>query len=69
MSLSGFVRLDKLLANLGLCSRRDALKWVRTHQVFVDGARVLSGALKVDPKKVTADGKDLAPFVQLYVSR
>jgi 16S rRNA U516 pseudouridylate synthase RsuA-like enzyme len=53
------LRLDKLLANLGYCGRRDSGQYIRARKVFVKGVRALSGALKVDPGDVEVDGKNM----------
>jgi 16S rRNA pseudouridine516 synthase len=48
-------RIDKLLANLGYCSRREAAEYIRKHDVTVEGRRILDGSGKADPHKVLID--------------
>ncbi len=52
-------RLQKTLAQAGICSRRAAEELIRTGQVSVDGQVVTEMGLKVDPKrqKIVAQGK------------
>ena len=53
-------RLAKRIARAGLCSRRDAERWIETGRVAVNGVVVQSPALNVGPSDtVTVDGKDL----------
>ncbi|MGI5844903.1 MAG: pseudouridine synthase [Candidatus Xenobium sp.] len=55
------IRLDKLLSNLGYCTRSEARDLARQGRVLVDGQTVSSAALKVDPAAVTLDGETLDP--------
>ncbi len=52
-------RLQKVLAQAGVCSRRQAEVYIRAGRVAVDGERVTEMGLKVDPKhqKITFDNK------------
>ncbi len=52
-------RLQKILAQAGICSRRAAEELIRTGQVTVDGRVVTEMGLKVDPKrqKIMAKGQ------------
>lgn len=53
-------RIAKVMARSGLCSRRDAEKWVAQGRVKVNGAVIDSPALNVtDSDKVVVDGKAL----------
>ncbi len=53
-------RIAKRLARAGLCSRREAERWIAQGRVKVDGRAVTSPALNVGPEhRVTVDGKDL----------
>jgi 23S rRNA pseudouridine2605 synthase len=56
------VRLQKLIADSGLCSRRAAEALIEAGEVYVNGARAALGQ-KVDPAadKVTVRGKSLRP--------
>lgn len=63
------MRVDNILAQQGLCLRREARQFCRGHDIVaalagpppVRVARVLTGATKVDPASVTLDGAPLAP--------
>lgn len=50
------VRLNKYLAEAGVCSRREADKLIDQGIVFVDGRRAVSG-MKVEPGQVVKIGK------------
>ncbi|MDX1921932.1 MAG: pseudouridine synthase [Alphaproteobacteria bacterium] len=53
-------RLAKVLARAGLCSRRDAERWIEAGRVSVDGKKITSPALNVeDHQKIIVDGKPL----------
>ena len=53
-------RIAKVLARAGLCSRRDAERWIADGRVTVDGAKIDSPALTVTPEtKITVDGQPL----------
>src|ERR1041384_645521 len=53
-------RIAKLLARTGLCSRRDAERWIAEGRVSVNGRVLLSPALDVtDADKILVDGKPL----------
>lgn len=52
----GAVRLNKYLAEAGVCSRREADKLIDQGIVFVDGRRAVSG-MKVEPGQVVKIGK------------
>ncbi|UCE31839.1 MAG: rRNA pseudouridine synthase [Burkholderiales bacterium] len=43
------VRLSKLMAERGLCSRREADAWIERGWVFVDGQRISELGTRVDP--------------------
>jgi 23S rRNA pseudouridine2605 synthase len=54
------MRIAKLLARAGLCSRRDAERWIAEGRVSVNGRVLLSPALDVtDEDNVLVDGKPL----------
>ena len=55
------MRLDKLLCDLGLGSRREVRDWIRAGRVSIDGTPVRSPELKLDPAScsVSLDGKAL----------
>ena len=47
------MRLDKLLANMGVGSRKEVKNLVRTGQVTIDGVCAKGGDLTVDPEQQT----------------
>ena len=54
-------RIAKIMARAGLCSRRDAERWILDGRVAVDGKILESPALALGPEaKITVDGKPLA---------
>ena len=53
-------RVAKLLARAGLCSRRDAERWIAEGRVSVAGKVLTSPAVNVvDPGEISVDGKPL----------
>lgn len=52
-------RADKLLSNLGYCSRSEARKFIKDHVFSAAGVRVQNVALKVDPATATVDDEPL----------
>jgi 16S rRNA pseudouridine516 synthase len=52
-------RLDKILSNGGYCSRKQALRFLKDHEVTADGKHVISPADKVDASKVLIDNEPL----------
>ncbi|HXE27420.1 MAG TPA: pseudouridine synthase [Stellaceae bacterium] len=53
-------RVAKLLARAGLCSRRDAERWIADGRVALRGEVLTSPAVNVsDPAELTVDGKKL----------
>lgn len=57
----GGERIAKRLARAGLCSRREAERWIEAGRVMVDGAVIKSPALNVDEtNEIRVDGKPLA---------
>jgi 23S rRNA pseudouridine2605 synthase len=54
-------RIAKVMARVGLCSRRDAEEWIASGRVAVNGEVLASAARNItDSDKVTVDGKPLA---------
>jgi 23S rRNA pseudouridine2605 synthase len=53
-------RIAKVLARAGLCSRRDAERWIAAGRIAVNGRQILSPALNIGPQdRVTVDGQPL----------
>jgi 23S rRNA pseudouridine2605 synthase len=53
-------RIAKIIARAGLCSRRDAERWIAEGRVAVDGAVLTSPAVTVGPgSDIRVDGKPL----------
>ncbi|KAL6057609.1 hypothetical protein QOT17_015333, partial [Balamuthia mandrillaris] len=50
-------RVDRLLSNLGYCTRGGALSFIKKNQVLVEGERVLSLHAKALPSQVTINGE------------
>ena len=63
------MRIDKLLTQLGLASRREAAQLVQKGRLLVDGVRPKTAAQHVDPAKqtVTLDGQPLVYQPKLYL--
>lgn len=54
-------RIAKVMAHAGLCSRREAERWIEAGRVSVNGKKLDSAACVVTPQdEVTVDGKPLA---------
>jgi 23S rRNA pseudouridine2605 synthase len=57
---AGGMRIAKAIARAGLCSRRDAERWIEEGRVSVDGKTLTSPALVVTgSEKILVDGKAL----------
>ena len=53
-------RIAKRIARAGLCSRREAERWIRAGRVAVDGETLARAAVNVGPgQRVTVDGRPL----------
>ena len=62
------MRLNKYIANSGVCSRRDADLYIQSGNVTVNGEVVIEMGYKVKPKdKVVFDGVLLNPEKKVYV--
>lgn len=63
------MRIDKLLSELGLCTRREAAKIARSGGVTVDGAVVKALSTHVDPQKnrITLLGREVVYQRYTYV--
>lgn len=54
------IRIAKLIARAGLCSRREAERWIIEQRVTVDGGLITSPALNVsENQEIRVDGKPL----------
>ncbi len=54
-------RIAKRMARAGLCSRREAEKWIEEGRVKVNGKKITSPALNVTPSdSIVVDGKPIA---------
>jgi len=51
--------LARALSKFGLCSRKEAVRWIEAGRVRVNGLRVLSPRRRIDPRRarVTVDGR------------
>ncbi len=67
--LTGEVRLNRFIAQAGLCSRRTADEWIAAGRVRVDGEVVTEMGHKVDAGsvRVEVDGKPIRPEALTYV--
>lgn len=64
-------RIAKFMAHAGLCSRRDAERWIEAGRVQVNGEKISSPALNVSADdKILVDGKEIksdnTPRVYLF---
>lgn len=63
-------RTDKILANLGYCSRGQARDFLREHEITIDGEEILDGSRKADAHRLLIDGKALdhpdGIFIMMY---
>jgi 23S rRNA pseudouridine2605 synthase len=62
------IRLNKYLANLGVCARRDVKALLKSQNVTVNGERVKEQGVRIDPQKddVQLNGKKLQPPKAVY---
>ena len=65
----GSVRLNKVIANSGICSRREADTYIQTGLVTVNGVRVTELGTKVDPLKddIRFNGQRLKGEEKVYI--
>lgn len=67
-NIDGTIRLNKYIANSGVCSRRDADLYIQSGNVTVNGKVVVEMGFKVKPNdKVVFDGVLLNPEKKVYV--
>jgi 23S rRNA pseudouridine2605 synthase len=63
-----FIRLNKFIANSGVCARREADELIREGHISVNGHKVTDMGVKVRlADKVTYNGKSLSPEKKVYV--
>ncbi len=67
--LKGEVRLNRFVAQTGLCSRRTADEWIAEGRIAVNGETTTEMGTKVDPARdsVTVDGRPVQPQAFLYI--
>jgi 23S rRNA pseudouridine2605 synthase len=67
--LTGEVRLNRFIAQAGLCSRRTADEWIAAGRVKVNGkvATELGTKVQVKEDEVTVDGRKVHPQALTYV--
>ena len=62
------LRLNKFIANTGLCSRREADEYIQAGRIAVNGQVITELGVKVNPTDtVSFDGKDLMPERKIYL--
>ncbi len=62
------IRLNKYIANSGICSRREADMYIATGQVMVNGKVINEMGFKVQPgDEVRFDGRRISPEANAYV--
>ena len=63
-------RLAKTIARAGLCSRREAERWIRASRIRVDGKLIISPAITVNEQNIIeVDGKPLPKIQQTRLWR
>lgn len=62
------IRLNKFLANLGVCARREVKQLLKYQQVTVNGDRVTEQGVRIDPAKddIRINGKKLEEPKKVY---
>ncbi|MXV38567.1 pseudouridine synthase [Flavobacteriaceae bacterium Ap0902] len=64
----GLIRLNKYVANAGICSRRQADEYIRTGVVEVNGVTITEMGYKVKPEDdVRFDGERISPEKKTYL--
>jgi|TARA_B100000497_G_scaffold114941_1_gene137997 23S rRNA pseudouridine2605 synthase len=67
-NLSNGIRLNKYIANSGICSRREADMYIQVGSVSVNGSVVSEMGFKVKPNdEVKFDGRKISPEAKKYV--
>jgi 23S rRNA pseudouridine2605 synthase len=62
------IRLNKFLANLGLCARRDVKTFLKTHTVTLNGEHVKEQGIRFDPERddIRINGKKIEQPKKVY---
>jgi 16S rRNA U516 pseudouridylate synthase RsuA-like enzyme len=62
------VRLNKYLANLGICARREVKQLLKSQVITVNGERAKEPGLRIDPAKdvILLNGKKLKALQFVY---
>ena len=61
------VRINKFLADAGVCSRREADKYIESGKVLIDGVAAQMGSRVMQGQKVVFNGKELTKDEQLVL--
>jgi len=61
------LRLDRILANRGYCTRSQAKEFLQLHDVAAAGKPVTDGSVKVDPQSLTIDETAIDPEILLIL--
>ena len=66
---AGPVRLNKFIANSGICSRREADTFIETGQITINGVRVTELGTKIDPARddVRVNGQRIKGEKKVYL--
>jgi 23S rRNA pseudouridine2605 synthase len=62
------IRLNKYLANMGICSRRDVKQFLKQTAVTVNGERIKESGFRLDPKRdaIRLNGNKITPPKYVY---
>lgn len=61
------VRINKYLAISGVCSRREADRYIEEQRVYIDGVAAQSGTKVMPGQTVTVDGRSISPEIHKRV--
>jgi len=59
LSKAGQLRADRLLTNLGFCTRSDVLLWSRQHHLTINGQPLKKAGQWVNPDHILIEGKQI----------
>ncbi len=54
------IRINKFLSDAGVCSRREADRWLEDGRITIDGEKALMGAKVLPGQRVCVDGKSIS---------